>query len=110
MTLTMRSVPACFDLKSTKYLMVVLSTACDCVVCFLNMSTSSLNAEAESLSTNSLASRASAVGNSGCTIGSVPLLWDDTTSMGTSFFDLGLTYFAIKVLIGFQRVEVSKTS
>jgi hypothetical protein len=36
-------------------------------------------------------------------IGLVPLLWDDTTSMG-------LTCFAIKVLIGFQKVEVSKTS
>ena len=63
-TLTMRSVSACFVLKSTKYLMVVLSTATDYAVCFLNMSTSSLSAEAESLSTNSLASRASAVGNS----------------------------------------------
>ena len=40
----------------------------------------------------------------------MPLLWDDTTSMGTSLFDLGLTYFAIKVPIGFQKVEVSKTS
>ena len=50
-TLTMWSVSACFILKSTKYLMVVLSTACDCVVCFLNMSTSSLSAEVESLST-----------------------------------------------------------
>ena len=53
-TLTMWSVSAYFILKSTKYLMVVLSTACDCVVCFLNMSTSSLSAEAESLSTTSL--------------------------------------------------------
>ena len=35
---------------------------------------------------------------------------DDTTSMGTSLFDLGLTYFSIKVPIGFQKVEVSKTS
>ena len=39
----------------------------------------------------------------------MPLLWDDTTSMGTSLFDLGLTCFAIKV-IGFKKVEVSKTS
>ena len=38
------------------------------------------------------------------------LLWDDTTSMGTSLFDLGLTCFAIKVPIGFRKVEVSKTS
>ena len=40
----------------------------------------------------------------------VPLLWDDATSMGTSLFDLGLTCFAIKVPIGFRKVEVSKTS
>ena len=60
----MWSVSACFVLKSTKYLMVVLSTACDCAVCFLNMSISSLSAEVESLSTTSLASRASEVGNS----------------------------------------------
>ena len=31
-TLTIWSVSACFVLKSTKYLMVVLSTACDCAV------------------------------------------------------------------------------
>jgi hypothetical protein len=30
--------------------------------------------------------------------------------MGTSLLDLGLTCFAIKVPIGFQKVEVSKTS
>ena len=30
--------------------------------------------------------------------------------MGTSLFDLGLTCFAIKVPIGFRKVEVSKTS
>ena len=29
---------------------------------------------------------------------------------GTSLFDLGLTCFAIKVAIGFRKVEVSKTS
>jgi hypothetical protein len=40
----------------------------------------------------------------------VPLLWDNTTSMGTSLFDFGLTCFSIKVLIGFGKVEVSKTS
>ena len=40
----------------------------------------------------------------------VPLLWDDAMSMGTSLFDLGLIYFSIKVLIGFRKVEVSKTS
>ena len=109
-TLTMRSVSACFVLKSTKHLMVVLRNAYDCVVCFLNMSTSSLSAEEESHFTTSLASRAWAVGNSWCTIGPVPLLWDDTTSMGTSLFDLGLTCFAIKVPIGFRKFEVSKTS
>ena len=106
----MRSVSACFVVKSTKYLMVFVSTASDCAVCFLNMSTSSLSAEADSLSTNSLASRASVVGNSRCMIGPVPLLWDDPTSMGTSLFDLGLTCFAITVPIGFGKVEVSRTS
>jgi hypothetical protein len=30
--------------------------------------------------------------------------------MGTSLFDLGLTCFAITVLIGFRKFEVSKTS
>ena len=40
----------------------------------------------------------------------MPLLWDDAMSMGTSLFDLGLTCFTIKVLIGFGKVEVSKTS
>jgi len=30
--------------------------------------------------------------------------------MGTSLFDLGLTCLAIKVSIGFRKVEVSKTS
>ena len=40
----------------------------------------------------------------------MPLLWDDTMSMGTTLFDLGLTCFAIKVLIGFRKVEVCKTS
>ena len=40
----------------------------------------------------------------------MPLLWDDATSVGTLLFDLGLTCFAIKVSIGFTKVEVSKTS
>mgnify|MGYP005832164027 CR=1 FL=1 len=82
--------------------MVVSSTACDCAVCYLNMSTSSLSAEAEPLTTTSLAPRAPAVGNSKCTIGPVPLPSDDATSMGTTLFDLGLTCFAIKVPIGFK--------
>jgi hypothetical protein len=30
--------------------------------------------------------------------------------MGTWLLDLGLTYFAITVLIGFRKVEVSRTS
>ena len=68
-TLTMLAVSACFVLKSTKYLTVFVSTACDCAVCFLKMSTSSLSAEAHSLSTDSSASRASTVGNSWCTVG-----------------------------------------
>ena len=42
--------------------------------------------------------------------GPVPLLWDDTTSMGTLLFDLGLTCFATKVPIGFRKFKVSKTS
>jgi hypothetical protein len=30
--------------------------------------------------------------------------------MGTSLFDLGLTYFAITIPIGFKKVEVSRIS